>query len=182
MKPMLDDLELPQVQEISTNDRRMLTEHKPPGLDGSLLQNMGRKPTHLVLWGVVTGPNSLDFVEELDEKFRVGNAVPFIADIVADAEIEEMIIDDLQWQELAGKPERYAYVLTLREFLKPVEPEDTSFIDTDILDEARDLMNELVEGLDLGLSFPTGLEPFVPVLEGFLSKFQQLGQEINRNS
>ena len=30
-------------------------------------------------------------------------------------------IDDLRVQELSGKPQRYAYVMTLREFIKPVE-------------------------------------------------------------
>ena len=43
MRPMLDDIELPQVQEIAAYDRRMLAEHKPPGMDGSLLQNLGRQ-------------------------------------------------------------------------------------------------------------------------------------------
>lgn len=179
MRPMLDDLELPQVQEITTRDLRVLAEHKPPGMEGSLLQNMGRRPTRLVLCGVAVGPEVLEFVEKLDEKFRSGNAVPFIADIIADAEIEEMVIDDLQWQELAGKPERFAYVLTLREFIEPVEPEDASFLDSDILDEAQGLIDQLVEGLDLGLLFSTGLERFVPVLDDFLSRVQESGQEIN---
>ena len=37
MNPMLDDLALPQVQEIAVIERRTLAEHKPPGMDGSLL-------------------------------------------------------------------------------------------------------------------------------------------------
>ena len=65
MRPMLDDLELHQVQELATYDRRMLAEHKPPGMDGSLLQNLGRRPGHLALWGVKTGPDALEFVETL---------------------------------------------------------------------------------------------------------------------
>jgi len=60
MRPMLDDLPLPQVQEISTNEQRALAEHKPPSMAGSLLQNMGRRPTHLTLWGVASGPEAKD--------------------------------------------------------------------------------------------------------------------------
>jgi hypothetical protein len=146
---MLDDLELPQVQAISTHDRRVLAEHKPPGMAGSLLQNMGRRPAHLALWGVATGPQAVEFVEELDAKFRAGQPVPFVSDILADAEIEEMVIDDLQWQELAGKPERFAYVLTLREYIEPVEPEDTSLLDSDILDDALDIMDDLTTGFEI---------------------------------
>ncbi len=149
MRPMLDDLELPQAQEIATLDRRVLAEHKPPGMDGSLLQNLGRRPTRLTLWGVATGPEALGFVEKLNDKFRAGAPLPFVADIVADAEIEQMVVDDLQWQELAGKPQRYAYVLTLREHIEPVEPEDTSFLDSDILDDALGLVDNLTAGLEI---------------------------------
>lgn len=168
MRPMLDDLELPQVQEIATHDRRVLAEHKPPGMAGSLLQNMGRRPAQLVLWGVAAGPEALDLVEELDGKFRAGEPVAFVADIVADAEIEEMVIDDLKWQELAGKPQRFAYVLTLREYIEPVEPEDTSFLDTEILDDALDIMDALTTGLEIAeqlSAFISRLTEFSQALE-----------------
>lgn len=176
---MLDDLELPQVQEIATYDRRMLAEHKPPGMDGSLLQNLGRRPIHLTLWGVKTGPDALEFVETLEGKYRAGDPLPFVADIIADAEIESMIIDDLQWQELAGKPERYSYILTLREYIEPVEPEDTSYLEEDILTDADELFDDLVDGLDFGLDFATGLERFVSPLGDMLSRLQQFRQALD---
>ena len=178
MRPMIDDLELPQVQEIRTQDRRALVEHRPPGMDGSLLQNLGRGPTRLALLGVASGPDARAFVEQLDGKFRSGGAVTFTADIVADSEIETMKIDDLKVQELAGRPDRFAYVLTLREFIEPVEPEDASFLDSDILEEAQGLVEGLVEGLDIGLDFASGLERFVPQLTGLLGRLQ----EFNRRS
>lgn len=177
MRPMLDDLELIQVQEITTYDRRMLAEHKPPGMAGSLLQNMGRRPGCLVLWGVKTGPDVLDFVEDLDSKFKEGKPLPFVADIIADAEIELMLIDDLQWQELAGKPDRYSYVLTLREYIEPVEPEDLSFLNADILDDAEGLIGDLIDGLDIGLDFATGLERFVSPLSDLLGQLQRFNQQ-----
>jgi hypothetical protein len=176
MRPMLDDIELPQVQEVTTYDRRMLAEHKPPGMEGSLLQNLGRRPAHLTLWGVKTGPDALEFVETLEQKYRAGQPVPFVADIIADAEIEQMIIDDLQWQELAGRPERYSYVLTLREFIEPVEPEDASFLEENILGDATDLFDDLLDGLDFALPFATGLERFLGPLADILGRLQQMNQ------
>jgi len=173
---MLDDIELPQVQEIAAYDRRMLAEHKPPGMDGSLLQNLGRRPGHLTLWGVKTGLDALEFVETLELKYRAGQAVPFVADIIADAEIEQVVIDDLQWQELAGKPERYSYVLTLREFIEPVEPEDTAALQEDILGDADELFDNLLDGLDLALPFATGLERFLGPLTDILGRLQQMNR------
>ena len=178
MQPMLDDLELPQVQEITTYDHRMLAEHKPPGMDGSLLQNLGRRPGHLTLWGVKIGPDALEFVETLEEKYRAGNPVPFVADIINEAGIEKMIIVDLQWQELAGKPQRYSYVLSLREYIEPVEPEDTSFLESDILDDAGDLFDDLLDGLDFGLDFATGLERFVGPLTDMLGRLQAFNRSL----
>lgn len=169
---MLDNIELPQVQEIKTLERRVLAEHKPPGMAGSLLQNMGRRPTRLALWGVVTAPDALDFIQKLDDKFRAATPVPFIADIVKDAEIEHMLIEAMKFQDLAGKPERFAYVLTLCEFIEPVEPEEASLLDGSILDEAQTLMDDLVAGLNIGLDFATGLERFAPQFSDLLTRLQ----------
>ncbi|MDJ0753551.1 MAG: hypothetical protein QNJ45_08550 [Ardenticatenaceae bacterium] len=172
MRPMLDDLELPLVQEIRSYDQRALAEHSPPGLPGTHLQNMGRAPAHLLIWGVATGPGELDFVEQLDDKFKRGDPLPFTADITADAEIDQMIIETLRWQEIAGHPQRQAYIMTLREYIEPVEPEDLSLLDSDILADAQSLIDDLVDGLDIGLDFATGLERFVSPLTDFLSRLE----------
>jgi hypothetical protein len=170
---MLDDLELPQVQAITTCDNRYLAEHKPVGMKGSFLQNLGRKPTRVVVWGVVTGTTSDDFAKKLDDKFRKTTPVPFIADIVTDSKIDRVLIDDLRLQQLAGKPERYGYILTLREFIKPVAPADASAVDSDILDDASGLVDGIVNGLSIADAFAAGLEKFVPILGGLLDRTKQ---------
>lgn len=180
MRPMLDGLELPQVQEITSYDRRTLAEHKPPGMSGNFLQNLGRRPVRLVLWGVATGPDALGFIQKLEDKFRAAKPVPFTADILKDSEIELMLIDDLKLQELAGKPQRFAYVITLREFIKPVEPvESAPGLDADILGDADGLVKGLVDGLALALSpnLGTGLEKFVEPLGGLLARLQQFNRD-----
>jgi hypothetical protein len=160
------------VQEIATVERRTLSEHKLPGMEGSLFQNMGRRPTRLVLWGVATGTDAQDFVGKLDGKFRDGKPVPFTADIIADSRIEKMLIDNLRVQELAGKPQRYAYVLTLREYIEPVEPQDTSQLDSATQDEGKNLIDGMIPGLTAGLDFATGLERFVAPLTNLLGRLQ----------
>lgn len=173
MRPMLDDLELQLVQEIDTLERRALAEHKPPGMSGSLLQDMGRRPTRLALWGVAAGPGAQQFIDDLDDKFRAGLPLPFTADIVADAALEQVVIEDLTVQDLAGKPERFAYLLTLREHIEPVEPEAAAPLDDDILGDAQGLFDDLVGGLDIGPLFATGLEGFVDSLGGFLTRLRE---------
>jgi hypothetical protein len=178
MRPVLDTLELPRVQEIGTRERRALAEHRAPGMDGSYLQNLGRAPARVTLWGVAAGPDALAFIEELDGLFRAGEPVPFTADIVADAEIQEVLIEDLDVEELAGKPDRFSYLLTLQEHIEPAEADDASLLDADILEEAGELVDDLVEGLDLGLDLPTGLERFVSPLTDLLGRLQQLRSDL----
>lgn len=179
MNPMLDDLELPQVQEIATVDHRTLAEHKPPGMEGSLLQNMGRRPTRLALWGIASGPGAQSFAEKLDGKFRNGKPLSFTVDIIADSRIDKMLIENLRVQDLAGKPQRYSYVLTLREYIVPVEPEDTSSVDAAIQDDARNLVDSMLPGLTTGLDFVTGLEKFVAPLSSLLTRLQQANKVIS---
>lgn len=171
-QPMLDDLELEQVQEVTSYERRILPEYKPPGMAGSLMQNLGRRPMRMVLWGVAIGPQARDFTEKLDAKFRAQAPVPFTADISADAKLDRVLIDDLRLQELGGRPERFAYVLALREFIKPKEPEDTSAVDTSILDDASKLADGLVNGLAAGAALVSQLQPFVDKFGGFLTRLQ----------
>ncbi|MEU1465856.1 hypothetical protein ABZ467_35455 [Streptomyces sp. NPDC005727] len=175
MRPMLAGTELPQVQEIGTSDRRALAEHKPVGKDGSLLQNLGRAPTTVTVIGVATDPKALELVETLKKNLRTGVAVPFVADITTDCAIDTVLIDDLRVRQLAGRPGRFGYVLTLREFIEPVEPAGVDPLDADILGDATDLLDGVLDGLDIALPFATGLERFVdPLTEllGRLTKFK----------
>lgn len=187
MRPMVDDVELELVQEITTYDLRNLAEHKPPGMDGSLLQNLGRRPTRLVLWGIATGPQALETTQKLDEKFRAAEPVSFTADIVNDAEIQTMFIDDLKIQDLAGKPERFAYVLTLREFIEPVEPATTAGpLDTSALGESLDQLNTDVlsdalaqlDSLTSGLGILQELSDVIGRLTQLTAELQQSANEL----
>ena len=175
MRPMLDDLELPQVQEIRTLELRALAEHKPPGMAGSLLQNLGRKPALLQLWGVASGPDARQFLELLEDKNRAARPVPFAADIVTSAEIQNVVIRDLRLEELAGRPERFAYVLTLSEFIEPAEPADAELggLAEELSAGAAGLMDEITAGLDLLPDFSSGLERFVAPLAEMLERLRQ---------
>lgn len=170
LRPMVADLELPQVQEVRTADRRALAEHKPPDKAGSLLQDLGRAPTSVVLWGMATDPQALDVVRRLRDHLEAGEPVAFVADIVNGTEVEQVVVDDLRVRQLAGRPDRFAYALTLREHHEVVQPEPAGLLDDDILDDATSLLDDLVDGLELAAGFATGLERFLPQLGDLLAR------------
>ena len=147
MKVKLADLELPQVQEVTLSDRRSLAELKPPGMPGSLLQNMGRHPTGILLWGIASGPKALQFIEKLDVKFRAAKPVPFVTDFIAGAGVTDALVADLRFQDLAGKPQRFAYALVLHEFIKPSKKENHAALNAGIHAEGARLTGHLAVNL-----------------------------------
>lgn len=176
MRPMLDDLELPQVQEAAIGERRALAEHHAPEADGSVVQDLGRHAARVRLWGVAAGPDAADFIARLDARFRAGDPVPFTADITAGAAIERMCIAGLQVRETAGKPQRWVYVLDLEEYLEPPPAAPGPEVDASVLDEAQGMMDGLAGALDLAPLFVSGLEPFVEQMQGFLARLQAFRQ------
>jgi hypothetical protein len=133
----------------------------------------------MILWGVATGPDALKFTQQLDGKFRAGKPAPFTSDIVKDSNIDQVLIEGLQLQELAGRPQRFAYVLKLQEYIKPVEPKDASTLDPSILDDAKNLMDGLVNGLSTALDFATGLGRFVPTMGDLLTRLTKFGHSLS---
>ena len=178
MRPMLAGDELPQVQDLETNDLRAVAEHKAPGKDGSMLQNLGRAPTGVTVRGVATDPAALELVERLKTQLRTGQPLAFVADITDSTSVEEVLLDDLQVRQLAGRPD--AYVLTLREYIEPVEPADASALEADILGDAGDLLDGVLDGLDVAVPFATGLDAFVTPLTDLLGRLQAFREAVDR--
>jgi hypothetical protein len=94
-----------------------------------------------------------------------------VADIVADADLQLVLIEDLRLLELAGKPQRFGYALTLREYIQPVEPQTLDASDDDllgdILGDALDRVNEVADGI-------AALDSIAPQFERFVTQFSAL--------
>jgi hypothetical protein len=91
--------------------------------------------------------NAQLMAESLDGKFRAAQPGPFAADIIAGAGISQMLIADLHLEELAGKPDRFSYVLALREFIKPAKSEDRTVLDAGIRSDAKRRVDQLTANL-----------------------------------
>lgn len=122
-KPMLDDLELQQVQKIEAEENESVTGHRVPALEGDFLQDLGRRAVRIALNGVLTGDPAADGLKKLREKFQKAEPIPFVADVATATSVDKMLIEDLKIREVAGKPERFEYSIALREFIPPPQPE-----------------------------------------------------------
>lgn len=54
-RPMLDDLELQQVQTIEVDGDQVWVQHGIPALEGDFLQGLGRRASQITLTGMLSG-------------------------------------------------------------------------------------------------------------------------------
>lgn len=122
LRPMLDELELQQVQRIDSDQDQLLVRHAVPALEGDFLQGLGRRAGAFMLDGVLTGPDVADGLTSLREKFHAAEPVPFTADIATATRIDQVLIEAMDVREIAGHALRFEYAFLLREFIPPPAP------------------------------------------------------------
>jgi hypothetical protein len=123
-RPMLGEIELQHVQKLDIEQDQVLTQHPVPALEGDFLQRLDRRATQVTLTGVLTGPEARDGLKSLRDKFRAAEPVSFVADITTATQVDRVFIEEMEVRELAGKPERFEYAFTLREFVPPPAVEE----------------------------------------------------------
>jgi outer membrane protein OmpA-like peptidoglycan-associated protein len=121
-RPLLDGVELEQVQEIQSDDAEAVETHGVPVLEGDFLQDLGRRAVRITLNGAMLGTTAGDSLKTLREKFRGATPVSFVSDIATATKVDKVLIEDFGVREIAGRPARFEYALTLREFIPPPGP------------------------------------------------------------
>jgi hypothetical protein len=123
VRPMIGRWEVPRVEGISSRESRRLAVIAVPGLSGDLHQDLGRDALEVELFGSLSGDQARDdFLKELRGQFLAGEPVDFVADIVNEAELEQVLIAAFVLEEGAERPDEFRYRLVLREYTEPPEP------------------------------------------------------------
>jgi outer membrane protein OmpA-like peptidoglycan-associated protein len=115
-RPLLGDVELQQVQELEIDEDQVLVQHGVPALEGDFLQGLGRRGTQITVVGTLTGAQVGDGLKALRDKFYAAEPVPFVADITTATRVDQVLIQEMGVRELAGRPQRFEYTFTLREY------------------------------------------------------------------
>ena len=171
-KPVLDGWEIPRISTIQTVESRSMVELAVPGMTGSLYQDLNSTPARIAITGSLYSDDVRDqFLNDLRGKYKAGDPVTFVADIVTATEIQYVVIDELRMEEKAGTPDEMTYWLALRESPPPPPPPDPlGGLDSGLLDQAQGLVDSAAGALDaitkLG-SLPDLKDP-TPPLKGTL--------------
>jgi hypothetical protein len=158
---MLDDWELPSIERVELIESRRLARLGVPGLTGDLHQDLGAESLTVAITGSLQGDDRRSaMLETLQEKFRAGDPLPFVADIVESSELEEVIIVGFEIVETDDWTDAVRYRLVLRQYVEPPPPPSpVPELPLDELAGLADLAGSLLDGLDLA-----GLLGGVPAL------------------
>ena len=151
VRPMIGSWEPPMIERIAAWESRRLSVLPVPGLSGDLHQDMGRSALSVEITGSLNGDEVRDaFLKEIRERFLAGDPVDFVADIVKESELEQVLIEELRLEEVANEANAFRYHIVLREYTEPPEPPSPAADFGVELDPELDLLAELgLDGLDL---------------------------------
>lgn len=151
VKPVLGDWEIPRIASIRALEHRSFVELPVPGRVGSLFQDLNTAPTRIAIAGSLYGDEAKDeFLQELRGRFREGEPVTFVADIVTATEVQYVVIETLRFQESGTKPDQIDYFVVLRESPPPPPPPDPlGGLDAGLLDQAGDFLDTVTGALDV---------------------------------
>lgn len=151
VKPVLGDWEIPRIEAIQSLERRSFVELEIPGRVGSLFQDMNTKATRIDIRGSLYGDEKRnEFLEALRGKYRAGEPVTFVADILTATEVQYVIIESMHMEETGTQPNQMDYVILLKESPPPPPPPDPlGGIDTELLYDAGNLLDSVSGALDM---------------------------------
>lgn len=160
MTPIIGGWEPPRIAAIEAVETRRIARLPVAGLSGDLHQDLGRGAMAVRIAGSLYGEEARDaFLKALREQFYRGEPVDFVADILEEAELEQVLIERFDMAEHGEAPGVFAYAIVLREYTEPPPPPDLGF--------------DLGAGLDLGLDIDLGLD--LLDLPGLLGDLPEVG-------
>jgi hypothetical protein len=151
VKPVLGDFPIPHVESIEALERRDLVELRVPGRVGSLFQDVNTAPTRIALTGSVYGDDDREaFLQEVRDRFRAGEPLTFVADIVTATEVSYVLIETLAVEESGTRPDQLDFHVVLRESPPPPPPPSPlGGLDTGLLDQATGFVDSVSGALDV---------------------------------
>jgi hypothetical protein len=169
---------LNRIHKIGTLEKAAFVRHRVPGLEGDLVQDMGRESVRLSIEGIFFGETAADDLNALRDLYKARTPVDFLADITGQAYFAQVILERFEVVQQAGEASQFSYRLTVAEYVEPPESNTDAGlgdVDTALEMEALDFM-DMIELPDL-LSIPDFGDPTPPlasVLDGIKSSLSGL--------
>lgn len=163
VQPMLGDWVVPRIHTLETLEVRTFTELPRAGANGSLFHDLAGEPIRVLIAGSLHGDEARETaLTDVRERFRAGEPLTFVADIVTATDVQYVLIEELRVAERATSADETDYRMVLVESPPPPPPPDPlGGIDTGLLDAAAGLVDDVTGALDAidALSVPDLADP-----------------------
>ena len=167
-QPVLGDWAIPRIASIRTLEDRRFVELPVPGRAGSLWQDLNTAPTRIAISGSLYGDEARDgFLTKLRDRYKAGDPVTFVADIINDTAVQYVVVETLRMEESGRSPDQTDYWIVLQESPPPPPPPDPlGGLDSGLLGDAAGLVGGVTSAIDaaskLG-SIPSFKDPTPPL-------------------
>lgn len=158
-------IQLKRIHKITTLEAANFVSHRIPGLNGNVVQNLGRDSVRLQIEGIFYGVTAVHDLEAMREVYKNRKPVDFLAEIVGQAYFGQITLERFELVQSAHEPDQYSYILTVAEYVPPPQPEtamDFASVDQDIIDDAQSFM-DIATLPDMLGSIPEVTNPLVPL-------------------
>ena len=136
-------VQLSRIHRLTTLEDATFVSHRVPGLQGSLVQKLGRDSVRLSIEGIFYGASASDDLETLRQVHKGGDPVDFLAEIVGKSYFSQVIIERFEVRQTAGNPGEFDFAMQVAEYVVPPEPaatQDFASVDAAIADAAQSFM------------------------------------------
>jgi hypothetical protein len=108
--------EIRSIYSLAVFGGRNIIELPIPGSVGNVFQDMGRAPLVIKFEGLLVGPESMDTLKSIKEKFETGNSIAFSSNIGLLDQIDKVIITNLSVFFEGGVNLGVRYSMSLKEY------------------------------------------------------------------
>lgn len=114
----LGGIKLNRVHRLVTLEQADWVSHQIPGMEGNVVQDLGRDLVKLEISGICYGAETASQeLETLRQVYKKREPVDFLAEIVGQAYFSRVIIHNFQVFQLAEEPEQFSYTIAIREYV-----------------------------------------------------------------
>ena len=164
----LADIQLPHVTGLSVMDAARTARHHVPGMQGDLVQVLGRGSVEVEIRGQFLGTSAPDELDRLRQAHAAGDPVTFFvhavdpSDLTQTLHFSDVLITMLVVQQRAGAPDEFAFTCRVVEYVPPPAPAPAGAgvggalgigasaldaVDTDLLGEAMSAVDGVQDAL-----------------------------------
>ncbi|MDZ8263309.1 DNA circularization N-terminal domain-containing protein [Nostoc sp. ChiQUE01b] len=165
----LAGIDLQRVHRIQTLEQNHFVYHRIPGMQGNLVQNLGRDAVRLQIQGIFYGIKAQVSLEALRQVYKEHKPVDFMADVVGQAYFSQVTIEQFQVVQSSQEPDQFSYSLAITEYTPITSQTPTTDIDQNIKKDAAGFMTAalLPDALQMGAmpEITNPVEPLKPALE-----------------